>query len=134
MLARRLQPLGVTPSQAEVLRLLHDREPLTLKGIGELLVCESGGSPSRLVDRLHAAGLIERRVPDHDRRQVTLTLSAEGRRIAEHIAGIEEELYGRIDAAARGRPVEEVAAFLRSFVSGLPSGDALARRTAAGDD
>ncbi|MDA0566280.1 MarR family transcriptional regulator [Streptomonospora sp. S1-112] len=134
ILARRLQPLGVTPSQAEVLRLLLDRGPLTLKGLGELLVCESGGSPSRLVDRLHAAGLVHREVPAHDRRQVTLTLTDAGRRVAEEVAGVEEDLHARIESAAQGRALDEATAFLRSFVAGLPSGDAVARRrgTASG--
>ncbi|MCZ0975304.1 MarR family transcriptional regulator [Streptomyces albulus] len=60
MLAAALRPLGVTPAQGEVLRLLAERQPLTLSGLGALLVCESGGNPSRLVDRLVAAGLVRR--------------------------------------------------------------------------
>ena len=59
--ARRLRPLGLTPSQAEVLRLLDERQPLSLTGLGELLVCESGTNPSRLVDRLVTTGLVRRR-------------------------------------------------------------------------
>lgn len=55
LLAADLRPLGVTPSQAEVLRVLADHQPLTLIGLGELLICETGGSPSRLVDRLVVA-------------------------------------------------------------------------------
>jgi hypothetical protein len=47
-----LRPLGVTPAQAEVLQVLADRQPLTLTGFGELLVCESGTNPSRLIDWL----------------------------------------------------------------------------------
>ena len=74
-LAQALRPLGLTPSQAEVLRLLGDRQPLTLTGLGELLVCESGTNPSRLVDRLVTAGLVHRTESPHDRRQVALTLS-----------------------------------------------------------
>jgi aspartyl-tRNA synthetase len=59
LMAAALRPLGVTPAQAEVLQVLADRQPLTLTGLGELLVCESGTNPSRLVDRLVSAGLLK---------------------------------------------------------------------------
>ena len=54
-LARELRGPTLTSSQAELLRVLADREPLTPTGLGELLTCESGTNPSRLVDRLDAA-------------------------------------------------------------------------------
>ena len=38
MLTEQLRSLGVTPSQAEGLRVLADRGPLSLKQVGELLV------------------------------------------------------------------------------------------------
>src|SRR5262245_7452406 len=60
LLAAELRPLGITPSQAEVLRVLRDHGPLTLNALGDLLVCETGNSPSRLVDRLVAQGLVKR--------------------------------------------------------------------------
>ena len=41
-LAAALRPLGRTPAESEALRLLGDYAPLTLTGLGELLVCESG--------------------------------------------------------------------------------------------
>ena len=47
-LADALEPLGLTPSQAEALRVLQDWQPLALVELGGLLVCEQG-SPSRLV-------------------------------------------------------------------------------------
>jgi MarR family transcriptional regulator, organic hydroperoxide resistance regulator len=128
MLGQALKPLGVTPSQAEVLRLLQERQPLTLNGLGDLLVCESGSSPSRLVDRLISAGLVHRQVPEHDRRHVELSLTPEGARIAGEIAEVEERLYDMIDAAAEGRDVDEITGFLRVFVGELPAGRALARR------
>jgi hypothetical protein len=48
-LTELLKPIGVTPSQAEVLSVLADAgDPLSVRDVGERLVCESG-SPSRLV-------------------------------------------------------------------------------------
>src|SRR5665811_1491799 len=49
-LTRELRAIGLTPSQSEVLRILADHGPLSLTGLGELLVCESGTSPSPVRD------------------------------------------------------------------------------------
>lgn len=130
LLAQALRPLGVTPSQAEVVRVLQERGPLTLNGLGELLVCESGNSPSRLVDRMVATGLVRREVAAHDRRHVELSVTSEGARLGRRIIEIENALYRSIDAAAEGRDVQEVLGFLRAFVGDLPAGQALARRVA----
>jgi DNA-binding MarR family transcriptional regulator len=70
--ATALRPLGLTPAQSEVLRLLGEHAPLTLTGLGELLVCESGTNPSRLVE----PGLVSRTTPDAGGRQVILQLTA----------------------------------------------------------
>ncbi|MEO3792990.1 MarR family transcriptional regulator [Nonomuraea sp. B10E15] len=128
MLGQALRPLGITPSQAEVIRVLREHGPLTLNGLGELLVCESGNSPSRLVDRLVTLGLVRRDVAAHDRRHIDLSLTEEGAELVRQVAEIEERLYQSIDAAAGGRDLEQVFAFLRAFVGDLPAGQALARR------
>jgi DNA-binding MarR family transcriptional regulator len=131
LLGQALRPLGITSSQAEVIRILQDRGSLTLNGLGDLLVCESGNSPSRLVDRLASAGLVNRQVSAHDRRHIELSLTEEGLRLARQIIEIEEDLYRSIDAAAEGHDLDEITGFLRAFVAGLPAGQALARRIAA---
>jgi len=128
ILAAELRPLGVTPSQAEVLRVLADHQPLTLLALGELLVCETGGSPSRLVDRLVTAGLVRREPDPVDRRQVTLSLTNQGRRTARQITRAEERLYDVIDAHTEGQPVDQALMLLRALAAVFPAGAALARR------
>ena len=129
-LANELRPLGLTPSQAEVLRVLGDAAPLSLSALGELLVCESGTNPSRLVDRLVAVELVERRTLETDRRVVELTLTAEGAALERKVRVIESAMYNDLDGA--GSPAELAAAIeiLERFVAGRPSGDALAARAA----
>ena len=73
-----LKPLGLTTAKSEVLRILGDHAPMTLTALGRMLVCESGTNPSRLVDKLVEAGLVQRVTSDVDRRRVTLTLTDEG--------------------------------------------------------
>jgi DNA-binding MarR family transcriptional regulator len=128
LLGQALRPLGLTPSQAEVIRVLQERGPLTLNGLGELLVCESGNSPSRLVDRLVAVGLVGRKVATHDRRHVELSVTDEGARLCRRVVEIEEKLYQSIDAAAEGRDLGQIHGFLWDFVRDLPAGQAVARR------
>jgi DNA-binding MarR family transcriptional regulator len=133
-LAQALRPLGVTPAQAEVLRLLADRQPLTLTGLGELLVCESGTNPSRLVDRMVVAGLVSRAEAGHDRRHVELTLTEAGGRIAAEIARIEKLLYEILEDVGKGHDLDDVRAYLRALVAGQPAGLAVQRRIGGSAD
>jgi MarR family transcriptional regulator, organic hydroperoxide resistance regulator len=132
LLTQALKPHGITPSQAEVLRLLQQHGTLSLNGLGQLLVCESGTNPSRLVDRVVAAGLVERRTDAADRRYLHLSLTPEGRRLATEVAGIEELLYAALDAAGEGLEVDAMLAFLHNFIDALPSGKALSKRLGPG--
>ncbi|HEU0213629.1 MAG TPA: MarR family transcriptional regulator [Jiangellaceae bacterium] len=129
-LAHELRPLGLTPSQAEVLRVLADHQPLTVRGLGELLVCETGTNPSRLVDRLVALGAVDRRPGPHDGREVELALTDDGAHLAARVSEVEVGIYAALDAAAAGRPLEETIDVLRSFVAQRPAGEALDRRIA----
>jgi DNA-binding MarR family transcriptional regulator len=132
LLAAELRPLGVTPSQGEVLRVLRDHGPLTLSALGGLLVCETGNSPSRLVDRLVAQGLVQRDTDPADRRYLTLSLTAEGRKLSQRIVAAENVLHKAIDDLVAGQAVDQTIATLRVLAEAFPAGEALARRRAAG--
>ncbi|MEO3875190.1 MarR family transcriptional regulator [Nonomuraea sp. B12E4] len=79
-----LKPLGITVVQAEAILILADDQPLTLGELGSRLIAETG-NPSRLADRLQAAGLIHRHPSPHDRRRIELTLTTHGREMATRI-------------------------------------------------
>ncbi|GAA0934447.1 winged helix DNA-binding protein [Kribbella koreensis] len=130
LLAAELRPLGVTPSQAEVLRVLRDHGPLTLSALGGLLVCETGNSPSRLVDRLVAQGLVQRDTDPDDRRYLALSLTAEGKALSKRIVAAEDKLHHAIDQLVTGQPVAETITTLRALAGAFPAGEALARRRA----
>lgn len=69
----------VPPSQVRVLTVLSRLGPVNLTTLaGELGAIPS--SASRLCDRLEAAGLLSREISVGSRREITLTVSAEGRR------------------------------------------------------
>jgi DNA-binding MarR family transcriptional regulator len=128
LLAAELRPLDLTPSQAEVLRVLRDHGPLTLTALGELLVCETGTSPSRLVDRLVARGLVQRDTDPADRRSLALSLTADGKRLSRRVVTCEERLYRVIDDLVAGHPVDPTIETLSALADAFPSGQALARR------
>lgn len=131
LLAAELRPLGVTPSQAEVLRVLRDHGPLTLNALGGLLVCETGNSPSRLVERLVTQGLVQRDTDPDDRRYLALSLTAEGKALSKRIVAAEEVLHNSIEQLVAGQPVDETITTLRALAGAFPAGEALARRRAA---
>ena len=54
-----MRPLGLTGAQADALAVIGQAGPLSLQQLGDLLIAESG-HPSRLVDRLVGAGLVNR--------------------------------------------------------------------------
>jgi DNA-binding MarR family transcriptional regulator len=128
LLTQALKPHGITPSQAEVLRLLQRHGTLSLNGLGQLLVCESGTNPSRLVERAVAAGLVERRTAAEDRRYLQLSLTPEGERLATAVAGIEEAIYTSIDTASDGLETDATLDFLHKLIDTLPAGEALNKR------
>jgi DNA-binding MarR family transcriptional regulator len=127
-LAELLRPLGVTAAQAEVLAVVRDAgRPLTVREIGERLVCE-GGSPSRLVGTVVAAGLLERGEHPSDRRAVALSLTPAGAGVAREVAGAEQRLYEGLAAALGDHDVAALVGGLRRLVNGRPAGDAVALR------
>src|SRR5256885_519744 len=85
-----LRPLELTPSQAEVLHVPQEFQPLSMIALGDLLICESG-SPSRLMNGMIEAGLIERVQSVTNRRKVTLT--EKGQERAEQVCEVEKMKY-----------------------------------------
>ncbi|HEX9070241.1 MAG TPA: MarR family transcriptional regulator [Ktedonobacterales bacterium] len=123
-----LRPLSLTASQAEVLRILQDYQPISLGELGGLLVCETG-SPSRLVNGLVNAGLVERVPSPLDGRAVTLTLTELGQERARQVVVIEAAMDEQIMRILGDAPVEDVLAMFWRYIEGRPAGNALARRT-----
>ena len=127
-LTEALRPLDLTPAQGEVLRVLQEFQPLSLIELGDLLICESG-SPSRLVNSMVEAGLIERVASTVNRRKVTLTLTEKGQEKAGRVREVEQMMYHTLSELLGDAALPEIQALLWRFIEGRPAGDALARRT-----
>jgi len=127
ILAQQLAPFEVSPSQAEILVVLDRFGPLTLKGLGSLIVCETG-SPSRLVDVLVKRGLVIRAENPADRREVLLEVSLLGQEITPKLMAIENELDSMLAQAFPAQHQAMLTAGLRSFLAGSRSGEAIDNR------
>jgi MarR family transcriptional regulator, 2-MHQ and catechol-resistance regulon repressor len=95
-LAQRVADAGLTATQLGVLEALLHLGPLRQRVLGEKLLM-SGGNITTVVDNLERRRLVRRERHDDDRRNVTVHLTAEGRRLIAgyfpaHAAAIAEEL------------------------------------------
>jgi DNA-binding MarR family transcriptional regulator len=79
-----LKRRGLSVRQWRVLGSLWDVESLTLGELAEAILCEQS-STTRLVERLVAAGLVDKRVPRDDRRKVHVSLTAKGREVSAEL-------------------------------------------------
>jgi DNA-binding MarR family transcriptional regulator len=122
----------VTAAQAEVLTVLASSpEPLSVKELGGLLVCETG-SPSRLARSVVEAGWAETVTDERDGRVTRLRLTARGRATSARIAQAEHAFHGQLTAAlGDDAALRRLIEALRSVVGDGPAGRALARRRAA---
>src|SRR2546423_1197758 len=125
--AEQIRPMGITPAQAEVLAVLHEAQPLSLIEVGERLVCESG-SPSRLVDGMVRAGLVERIPSPTDQRKVSLTLPECGEQLYQQVAEVESYFTQVVNSWGDQATLDAMSSALWQFIGDKPSGRALARR------
>jgi DNA-binding MarR family transcriptional regulator len=114
-----MRPLGLTGAQADAITVIGQAGPLSLKELGELLIAEAG-HPSRLVDRLVEAGLVERRASEDDRRRIVLSLTAAGRRIEKRIQAAREEQLELGHALIGDRNLEPALELLRDLAQFSP--------------
>jgi MarR family transcriptional regulator, organic hydroperoxide resistance regulator len=127
-LATALKRHDLTPSQAEAIAVLRDAgRPLTVREIGQRLVCE-GGSPSRLMRTLTRKGLVESIAGSADGRSTLLSLTSTGVDTARTVSQIEQDLYRALTLVLDDGQVKEVLPVLRALVGQLPAGQALQRR------
>ncbi len=118
--AERTRELGLTPSDAGVLRLLGRTPGLSQRSLADRL----GAVPSRvvpLIDSLEARGLVARVRSSTDRRNYELRLTAEGTKVLGKLRGIAE----RQEAELLAPLTSEQSAQLGSLLAMLASAHAL---------
>ena len=122
MFARGLAPLGISPRDFGVLKVIHGQGPMTQQSVGAAL----GVDPSTtvtIVDHLEQAGLLERRRHPTDRRANALYLTPAGKRTLTRAGGVVD----RTKRAMFGRLSDDELRTLHDLLSRLlsqpPDGD-----------
>ena len=99
-----LKPVGLSPSQYNVLRILRgaEAEGLACREVAERMVTRDPDI-TRLLDRLEARGLVMRARDREDRRVITVRISPEGLRLLRELDASVAELprrqLGHLDEA-----------------------------------
>jgi len=97
--SERLRAIDLSVPQCDVLTTLTEEEGVSQQELAKRLYVTKGNI-SGLIDRLEAAGLVERRSMAADKRQYALFLTEPGRKAAEAAIAIQHEIiaatYGRL--------------------------------------
>ncbi|MEV1001427.1 MarR family transcriptional regulator [Nonomuraea sp. NPDC050202] len=117
-----LQPMGLTHPQYLAMLALWEREPLSVKELGELLQLDPG-TMSPLLKRLEALGYIRRERSSKDERALAVTLTTEGRALRARAEKIPPAIVARL-----GMSLEELQhlheSLTRVIAAARRSGDA----------
>ncbi len=92
--AAALKPVGLSPTQYNVLRILRGAGPggLACREIGERMITRDPDI-TRLLDRLEDRGLVNRNRDRADRRVITTRITEKGLRILKDLEGPIEQLH-----------------------------------------
>jgi DNA-binding MarR family transcriptional regulator len=122
-----MRPFGLTGAQADALLVIGQASPLSLKELGELLIAEAG-HPSRLVDRLVEAKLVERRPAEDDRRRVVLSLTKRGRNLEQRILVARQVVLELGHALLAERDLDVLLELFRELLQVTPFAELIERR------
>ncbi|AYN43405.1 MarR family transcriptional regulator [Streptomyces dangxiongensis] len=108
--------LRLSPHQLRALRILESQPGLNLTALA--MGMEIGPpTASRLCDRLEAAGLLERLLHPHKRREVRLVLTGHGRNVLSEVAARRAQALAAILAAMAPGERDALSRGMRAFLA-----------------
>ena len=116
--ARAFKPLGVTPPQGFLLRLVLARPGLSQYEIADALTI-SRPTATRLIDGLQALGLVERRQAEHDARHWSVVPTARARAMEESLTAASGAVTRRIQQRVGKDNFAETVGKVRAVCSAL---------------
>jgi DNA-binding MarR family transcriptional regulator len=108
-LNRRLTPFDITAAQWAIMETCYNGEANSISTLCRCIPVDAAAI-SRQVDRLVAKGFVQRRRSTRDRRNVRITLTADGRELVPRLAHI---VYANNDHFASRLDGAEQAEFVR---------------------
>lgn len=116
---------GLSPAQGRILFVLWQEDDLPM---GELAGRTGLGKSTltSMLDRLEAAGYVERRPSPGDRRQVLVHLAEDGGRLRDSYESVSQEMLGVFYAGLSAEQIDEFERTLTHILANLsdPSEDA----------
>ena len=109
-----LEPMGLTHPQYLVMLALWEREPRSLRDLGETVALEPG-TLSPLVKRLEAAGLVVRERDGGDERMLAVRLTPDGRKLRRQALKVPERIAARLGLPAKD--LEHLNVVLRQVIA-----------------
>jgi MarR family transcriptional regulator, organic hydroperoxide resistance regulator len=122
-----MKTIELTVSQSEVIRVLEQWQPISLKDLGSLLICETG-SPSRLIERMVEDELVDKVINTSDARFVLLQLTEKGMGKAKQIMEFEEKLYENLESLFSNGEMTSVSSALEKMLRHFPIAETLRKR------
>ena len=113
---------AVPPAQAGLLFVLGKRDGALMGEAGAALDLGPAGI-SGLVDRMAAAGLVERRADPDDARAFRIYLTAKGRKALLRAKDVAHETNARLMEGFSAQEIDVVARWLTGIQSKFPKGD-----------
>ncbi|MGI9157821.1 MAG: MarR family winged helix-turn-helix transcriptional regulator [Marmoricola sp.] len=105
---------SVSVPQLRVLVMLSAAAPLNLTAVAQRLGVNASNA-SRTCDRLVKAGLIDRQVDPHDRRNVSLALTRKGRHLVSDVMDHRRKLLALVVGAMPAERQQDLAVALDAF-------------------
>lgn len=115
-LDRRLMDLGTTTSQARVIVMIDDLQPVKPSVLATLLFQETQ-SITGILNRLEGQDVVTRTADATDHRAVQLTTTAKGRELARLVRQTEREMIGEWFDGLPSRDLRELTLALKTIRS-----------------
>ena len=119
---RRAKALGYTQVQWRVLMALSKAQGSSQSALADKLEMQPIAL-ARILERMEAAGLVERQPDPHDRRAVKLSLTAAAGPIIKVLHAIAEEVLGRAREGVPAERAAEIAELLQIMRGNLERAD-----------
>lgn len=89
-----LKKFGITPPQFNILRILRGQYPkaTTVNDLIDRMI-DKASNASRIVEKLRAKALVERKTSELDRRAVDVAITAKGLDLLKQVDLVEQEFY-----------------------------------------
>jgi len=113
MVANLLRPLGLYPGQELLMMQLWEHKARSQADLVEALGIDHS-TVTKMLQRMQAAGLVERQASRHDRRVMLVSLTDAGRRLRDEIERIWQEMERLTVAHLNERQRAQLLTLLRS--------------------